>query len=265
MDLFKDYQTIRFARDGRILTVTLDLPDSLNAVNARLHTELSRLFDDIAADPDSDVVILTGAGKAFCAGGDINWMQEAVDHPARFEMTATEAKRILRSQLALEKPLICRMNGHAVGLGATLAVACDVVIAADTAVIADPHVSVGLVAGDGGAILWPQMVGFMRAREYLLTGDPIPAPVAAEMGLINRAVPRDKLDEDVTTLARRLAGGALKAQRWTKVAINTPLRSMVESLMEISIGYEVLSNLTDDHREGVAAFREKRAPVFTGN
>lgn len=264
VDFFKDYETITFSREGRILTITLNLPDTLNAVNAKLHTELSRVFLDANDDPDSDIVVLTGAGRAFCAGGDVDWMQDSIDNPEMFTLTGIEAKRIIFSQLDLEKPLICRMNGHAMGLGATIALSCDVVIAAEKAKIGDPHVSIGLVAGDGGAVLWPQLIGYLRAKEYLLTGDPIPAPEAARMGLINRAVPADQLDDDVYGLARRLAGGARKSIRWTKVVANLPLKQLAHSMMDASIGYETLSNISKDHQEAVSAFREKRKPAFTG-
>ena len=264
MAQFDDFETMTFAREGRILTITLNQPDSLNAVNARMHTELSRVFTLANDDPDSDIVVLTGAGRAFCAGGDLDWMQDAIDNPLSFQDTGVEAKQIIYSQLAMEKPLICRMNGHAIGLGASLALSSDIVIAADTARIGDPHVSVGLVAGDGGAILWPQMIGFLRAKEYLFTGDAIPAPEAVRMGLINRAVPPEELDEAVYGLARRLAGGATKAIRWTKVTTNLVLKNLVHASMDTGIAYEVLSNVTEDHQEAVTAFREKRKPVFKG-
>jgi len=265
LDRFSKYKRITFQREGRILTATLNIPDTLNAVNEELHTELSQVFIDLNDDPDSDVIVLTGAGRAFCAGGDIDWMQDAIDHPRKFERTAFEAKRIIFSQLDLEKPLICRMNGHAMGLGATIALTCDIVIANEKAKIGDPHVSVGLVAGDGGAILWPQMIGFLRAKEYLMTGDPIPAPEAARMGLINRAVPEDKLDEDVYGLARRLASGARNAIRWTKVTTNVALKQLAHSIMDTGVAYESMSNLSKDHQEAVNAFREKRKPNFTGD
>lgn len=264
MPLFDDYETLTFAREGRILTITMNLPDTLNAMNGPLHAEMSRVFTDANEDPDSDIVVLTGAGRAFSAGGDINWMQEAVDDPAAFKRTAVEAKRILFSQLDLEKPLIARINGHAMGLGASLALCCDVAIAAETAKIGDPHVAVGLVAGDGGALLWPQMVGYMRAREYLLTGDPIPAPEAAAMGLITRTVAPEELDAAVYGLARRLAAGATQAIRYTKVVTNLALKQVVHAHADAGFGYEILTNETRDHAEAVAAFREKRKPVFTG-
>ena len=136
----------------------------LNAIDGRLHTELSQVFTDAAADPDCDVVVLTGNGKAFCAGGDLDWMQSSIDRPAEFETIAAEAKAIIYSQLDLPKPLVCRLNGHATGLGATLAVCCDIAVAHTGAKIGDPHVKVGLVAGDGGALLWPQLMGYAKAR-----------------------------------------------------------------------------------------------------
>jgi enoyl-CoA hydratase len=262
--MFSDYEAITFSREGRILTVTLNRADTLNAVNAKLHAELARVFTDVQRDPESDVVVLTGAGRAFSAGGDVDWMQDAIDNPEAFQSIAVEAKQMIFSQLELEKPLICRMNGHAMGLGATIALACDIVIASDQAKIGDPHVLIGYSAGDGGAFLWPQLVGYLRAKEYLLTGDPIPAVEAARMGLINRAVPPQQLDDEVYNLARRLASGARKAIRWTKVSINLGLKQLAHMTMDSSLAYEALTNLSKDHQEAVAAFREKRTPNFTG-
>ncbi|HMM76206.1 MAG TPA: enoyl-CoA hydratase-related protein [Gammaproteobacteria bacterium] len=258
------YRHIEFRYDARILTVALNRPDALNAVNAGLHTELSRVFYDIAADPDSDVVVLTGKGKAFCAGGDIKWMQDAIDEQEMFERTAVEAKGIFFGQLEIEKPIVCRMNGHATGLGASLALCCDVVFASDQAKIGDPHVSVGLVAGDGGCVLWPQLLGYTRAKEYLLTGDLIPAPEAARLGLINHAVPLAELDTAAYGYAERLARGATKAIRWTKVTANLGLKALAHQIFDTGLGYEIQSNRTRDHQEAVNAFRERRAPQFTG-
>jgi enoyl-CoA hydratase/carnithine racemase len=224
MKSYDCYKAIAVTRRGRILTITLNRPEALNAVNAELHTELSDIFYDVQMDQDADVIVLTGAGRAFCAGGDINWMQSSIDQPAEFEHTATEAKRIIFGQLDLEKPLICRMNGHATGLGATLALFCDMVIATDRAKIGDPHVSVGLVAGDGGALIWPQLVGFSRAKQYLLTGDLLTTTEAERIGLINQVVPEDTLDTTVYGLADRLVKGATKAIRWAKVTTNLALK-----------------------------------------
>lgn len=261
---FDDYQTIAFERRGRVLVVRLNRPEQMNAVNARLHFELSQVFTDVQADKDSDVVLLTGNGRAFCAGGDINWMQASVDDPALFEATAREAKNIVYSQLDLEKPLICRLNGHATGLGASLALLSDIVVAHDKVKIGDPHVSVGLVAGDGGAIIWPQLVGYAKARKYLFTGDLLSATEAERIGLITEVVPETALDEASFGLADRIAAGATKSIRWTKITTNLALKQLFHNYFDAGIAYETLSNLSADHREAVAAFREKRAPRFTG-
>jgi enoyl-CoA hydratase len=258
------YNEIDVHLDGRIATVTLNRPQKLNAVNGALHTELAHIFIDLNEDADIEVIVLTGAGRAFSAGGDIDWMQDAIDRPADFEVTAREAKQIIFSLLDCEKPIIAKLNGHATGLGATIALFCDVIFASDTAKIGDPHVSVGFVAGDGGAVIWPQLIGYARAKEYLMTGDLIPAKQAAEMGLINYAVPAGELDARVAAFARRLAGGAVKAIKWTKMFVNIGLKQLAHSIMDACIAYETLSNRTEDHAEAVAAFRQGRKPKFVG-
>ena len=156
------------------------------------------------------------------------------------------------------------MNGAAAGLGATLALMCDVIIAADTAVIGDPHIKVGLVAGDGGAIIWPQLIGFARAKELLLTGDLLPAAEAARMGLINYAVPAAELDAKVDELAGKILGNPRWAVRWTKTVANMPLRELATRLLDPAMAYEILTNLTEDRREAVNAFIEKRPPNYSG-
>lgn len=261
---YAGYHTLRFDRRGRILTVTIDRPEALNAVNAAMHEDLARVFREVQDDPGSDVVVLTGAGRAFCAGGDVAWFQAMIDDPAAFRRLVPEAKKIVFDLLDLEKPIICRLNGAAAGLGATLALLCDVIVAADTAKIGDPHVRMGLVAGDGGAVIWPQLVGYARAKELLLTGDMLTAHEAERIGLINRVVPAAELDAAVSGLAEKLAGGATLAVRWTKTVVNIPLKELAHTLMDASLAYEMASNETADHQEAVTAFREKRTPRFTG-
>jgi enoyl-CoA hydratase len=191
-------------------------------------------------------------------------MQQSIDVSAEFEKTAREAKDIVYSQLDLEKPLICKLNGHATGLGASLALLCDIVIASDQAKIGDPHVSVGLVAGDGGALIWPQLVGYAKAKKYLLTGELMLAAEAERIGLVTDVVARAELDAAVDAMAQRLASGATKAIRWSKVTTNLPLRQLFHSYFDAGVAYECLSNLTADHAEAVRAFRERRPPIFTG-
>ena len=225
MKRYAHYRAIEAERRGRLLVLTLNRPDALNAVNAELHTELSRIFIDAREDPDCDVVMLTGAGRAFCAGGDLDWMQLSIDQPAMFDETAREAKAIVFGQLDLDKPLICRLNGHAVGLGASLALLCDVIIAADNAKIGDPHVSVGLVAGDGGALIWPQLIGYAKAKHYLFTGDLMTAAEAEKLGLITQVVAAADLDAMASAYAERLlepaAQGAAVDQGDRKPAVES--------------------------------------------
>lgn len=258
------YRFIRFARRGRVLTASFNRPEAMNAVHGGLHAELARVFVDLQADGGSDVLVLTGDGPAFCAGGDLNWLESAIEDPALFERTAIEGKAILFSQLELTKPIIAKVKGPAIGLGATLALFCDVVIAGESARIADPHVSVGLVAGDGGAIIWPQLVGYTRAREYLFTGDALSATEAERIGLINKVVPDEDLDAAVDVFADRLAAGALKAISWTKIAVNLPLKKLAHEIFDTGVAYEMLSNRTADHREAVSAFKQRRKPAFVG-
>lgn len=260
-----DFKTIDISVQDRIATVTLNRPEALNAVGSEMHTELKHLFRVLADDPDSDIVILTGAGKAFCAGGDLQWLQAMVDEPARFHAIMEEAKQIVFSMLELPKPMICRMNGDAVGLGATLALGCDVIVATDAARFGDPHVRVGLVAGDGAAVILPHVVGYMRAKELLLTGDLIEAEEGHRMGLINHVVPAEELDEKVAAIAKRLVRGPRQAIRYTKLAMNVGLRRFAQEQMDMLMAYEALSNQSDDHAEAVAAMREKRKPQFTGS
>lgn len=260
---YSNYEALRIERKDRLLTVTLTNPPK-NSWSQTMHRELSNVFYDIQMDSDIDVIILTGAGDTFSAGGDIPLMQTRIDDPELMVRKNLEMKRIVYSLVELEKPIICRVNGDAVGGGATLALLCDIVIAVDTARFGDPHVKMGYVTGDGAAILWPQMVGYTRAKEYLLTGKLMPARDAEKYNLINYAVPVAQLDERVAEFANRLLQGAPKAIRGSKVSINMPLRALAHSFMDTALAYQTLTNDSTDHQEAVNAFREKRKPRFTG-
>ena len=261
---FSRYQAIVFKRDGRVLHATLNRPETLNAIDGVLEEELATLFDAVARDELTSVLVLTGAGRAFSAGGDIEQMQKVIDEPDLFRKGMAAGKRLIFSILDCPKPIIAKVNGPAIGLGATIALFCDLIIAADSAKIADPHVRVGFVAGDGGAAIWPQLIGYARAKEYLLTGDSLTGEQAAQIGLINRAVAAEELDRTVDELAQRLAAGAARAIQGTKLSINIGLKQVVSSILDASLAYEALSNLSKDHQEAVNAFREKRPPRFTG-
>lgn len=260
--LVPGYETIQLSRRGRRLTIAMNRPDNLNAVNLRLHQELAEVFVFAAADEHSDVVVLTGNGRAFSAGGDMEHLRNNAANPELFDEEMRLAKRIVFAMLDLDKPLVCRLNGHAVGLGATMALYCDMIFAAEAAKIGDPHVAVGLVAGDGGAAIWPQRVGLCRAKEYLLTGELLTAPKAVEIGLINHCVPLAELDTMVDDYCNRLLAGAQKAIRYTKVILNQELKRVTHAVLDTGLAYEALTIHSADHREAVQAILEKREPQF---
>jgi len=259
---YSGYHYLSAERKDRVLTVSFNRPESLNAINAELHTELSRIFADIARDQDTEVVLLTGKGRAFCAGGDLKWFQSM--SPQQLDALFIEARKIIIDLLEVEQPIIAAVNGPATGLGATLALFSDVIIAAENAKIGDPHVRVGVVAGDGGAVIWPWLVGAARAKEFLMTGDLLTAQEAERIGLINRVVPQDKLMSTAMELATRLANGPTKAIRWTKVSVNKILRDTANLVLDTSLALEKHCFYTEDHKEAVRAFVEKREPKFTG-
>ncbi len=259
-----DFSRFSFEREGRVLTAAFDSGHPVNGVDAAMHVELATLFTDLQRDADSDIVILTGKGRAFCAGGDFDWFAEQIADPAQFRAMAWDAKRIVTSLLDMEKPILCRLNGAAAGLGATIALLCDIIVADENAVIGDPHVKVGLVAGDGGAIIWPQLIGFAKAKELLMTGDMLSAREAVDLGLINYAVPADALDAKVAEIVGKLQGNPKWAVRWTKTVANIPLRTLAAQMMDASLGYETVSNTLKDRAEAVKAFQEKRAPKLSG-
>nr|WP_295469341.1 enoyl-CoA hydratase-related protein [Mesorhizobium sp.] len=255
------FETVDVEKNGAILTIRLNRPERLNAFNPRMSHELPEAIRAAGRMTDVRAIVLTGAGRAFSAGGD---MSEIKDTPGSFAEEAAPARDLVFGLLDCEKPIICRMNGDAIGLGATVALLCDVVVATDTARIADPHVRMGLVAGDGGALIWPQLVGPMVAKYYLLTGDMLPAPEAQAHGLITRSVPAEMLDVEVDKIARKLVVGAPLAVRWTKRAINASLQSMGKLQFDLSLAYEGITLLSRDHAEAKQAFLSKRKPEFDG-
>jgi len=256
--------TIAMAREERLLRITLNRPEAMNAVNLQLHDDLAEALWFAQGDPGSDLVLLTGAGRAFSAGGDLDHIEHNARNPHLFDHEARVAKRIVSTLLDIDKPVVCRMNGHAVGLGATLALLCDVIFAAEGAKIGDPHVGLGLVAGDGGAVIWAQRIGLTRAKEYLLTGELLTVARAAEIGLINHCVPAEELDARVDAFCAKLLAGAMVAIRATKVLTNLELKRLAAALMDAGIAYESVSVRSADHIEGIAALKEKRPPRFSG-
>lgn len=235
-----------------VLTVTLRNGQRRNAITAAMDAELQHIFTDGWTCHEVKVIVLTGDGDAFCAGADLTELPD--DSDTALGRLSGGAKRIFYSMLDCEKPLIAKVRGPAYGLGANLALACDIVIASEDARFADSHVRVGLAPGDGGAALWPLLVGFARAKELLLTGRPITAARAAEIGLIAQVVPGAELDAAVTALSDELAALPPLAVAYTKSAINTMLRQMLGGAFESALAYDLLTLRTDAHRAAAARF-----------
>lgn len=257
---FENYDFIRFDREGRILTMTLNRPEKLNAVNGQMHSELVRAFMEVQSDLESDVLIVTGAGRGFCSGGDVSGMTSPAGtnvqrRPAEVQ---DEGRRLIEALMWVEKPIVAMVNGPATGLGATLALFCDIVVASKAAVIGDTHVSVGLVAGDGGAVMWPLLVGPARAKEYLMTGTLLKAEEAERIGLVNHVVDPDSLRATTLGIAQTLARMPQYALRATKVSINRHIRRAMFETLDVSLAYETLSMSTEEHHRAASAFVGRR-------
>ena len=265
---YSRYKWIKIEKDNKLITLTLNRPDSLNAIIPEMHHELETIWVDVSEDNEVNAILLTGAGRAFCAGADVKGMgagRQTGYRKGPFPMNATEARRIIANMLDVEQPIVAAINGAAVGLGCSLALLCDITVADETARLADTHVKVGLVAGDGGAIIWPLLIGPSRAKEFLMTGNFISGAEAAKIGLVNYALPKDQVMPKARELARQLADGPTWAIRWTKLAVNKTIKSLANMNDDAALAYETLTMMTQDHKEASAAFVEKRAPKFTGN
>ena len=247
-------------RSDGIALATLNRPERLNAVNGTMHHELSTLTRDADADPDVRVLVVTGAGRAFCAGGDFG----PQSGPGGPPITMVEARMIVDHLLECTKPVISAVNGYAMGLGANFALLADVVYAARSAVFADTHVRMGIGAGDGGQVIWPLLMGVNRAKYYLMTGDRLTAEEAERLGLVNFVVDDDAVVTEAMAFAGRLASGPAKAISASTVPINNYIRMISNLVLPLSLSMEEHSMRSEDHREAVKAFQEKRDPKFTG-
>lgn len=245
------------AADGPIRIITLNRPDALNGVNRPLHQALARVWDHIAADNDARAVVLTGQGSTFSAGGDFGYMQENIDDADLRAETIDEARAIVTGMVRCPLPVIAAVNGPAVGLGCSLAVLSDLVLMADTAFLADPHLRIGLVPGDGGMV-WPALTGLSRAKEFLFLGERISAHQAVELGLASRVIAADKLMPEAIGLARRLAKMPGAALQSTKRALNAYLEAQLSGAFERAFAGELESLHSAEHRDSVAAARQRQ-------
>jgi enoyl-CoA hydratase len=257
-------EAIRLEREADVLVATLDHPRSdMNAIDELLHGELAELFRTLKREDAARAVLLTGSKRAFSAGGDLSWLAslrtiERIDHLRR------DGKQMIWDLLDVELPIVAALNGSAAGLGASIALLCDVIVMADSAVIVDPHVSVGLVAGDGGAAIWPLLVGPARAKQYLLTGDPVAADEAERVGLVNEVVPAAEVAARGRWWAQRLAAGPPLAVRGTKQAVNAQVKRALLESFDVSTALETTAFLSTDHEEALRARAENRPPRFRG-
>ncbi|MDO9437593.1 enoyl-CoA hydratase/isomerase family protein [Hydrogenophaga sp.] len=261
------YQALKLHLDDGILTVTLENPAKRNALTPEMSAELTLVWEDIWRDPQVKVVVLTGHGSDFCSGFDVGKLHERAtgERPAApVNATTRTAKKHLYGILECEKPVLAKVRGVAYGIGVTMALACDMVFAAPGARFCDPHVKAGMVAGDGGVMLWPLLVGMHRAKEFLMTGEPVDAAAAAQMGLINHCVADDELDARVLAMARKLRDLPPHAVAYTKSSLNTAMKQMGGAAFETSLAYELYTMGTEDFTEATAAFVQKRPPRFHG-
>jgi enoyl-CoA hydratase len=266
-----DYRTLETERDGKLLVVSLNRPDRLNAVGDGMLDELVQLWRDIRQDNTVGAVLLRGNGRSFCVGGDVSDMESVAsgkptpaDIAPRMVNILRESKALLTEMLEVEQPIVCAVQGHAIGLGATIALFADIVLATPSTKFADPHVKVGLVAGDGGGVIWPLLMSINTAKYYLLTGDSISGDRALALGLVQELVPAEQLDERARDLAGDLANGASLALRFTKTSVNKILRERVNLLLDTSLILEAGTMFSVDHAEAARAFTAKRTPTFTG-
>lgn len=247
--------------DGDVFRIAFDQPEHRNAVNPSMDEKLTDVFRE-ASESEARVVVLTGNGDTFSAGGDVTYMEECVENPQQFEDAVLQGDRILRSLVDVDQPTVARINGDAIGLGATLALFCDVSIATEDARIGDPHVDIGLVTGDGGAVIWPLLVGLNQAKEFLMTGDLLTGKEAADIGLVNRAVPPEELDDEVEEVVDTFARKPQRALQLTKTALNQWLEFGLDLTIQESLAFEAISQRHEDHAEAVDAFIQGRQPDF---
>ena len=260
---YADFQFIRFDRhpDG-VLLVTLNRPEVMNAVNARMHWELTKIWGVVGEDPLTKVVVVTGAGdRAFSAGGDLSHVEEMIGNPQEVAVVMKEARDIVYNILDCDKPIISAINGTAVGAGLAVALLADVSVMAEDARFTDGHVKLGVAAGDHAAIIWPLLCGITKAKYYLMTADFINGKEAERLGLVTFCAPRDEVLAKALANAASLAKGSQTAIQATKKSLNNWMR-MAGPIFDNSLALEMMGFLGGDVREGLAAVREKRPPQF---
>jgi enoyl-CoA hydratase/carnithine racemase len=243
--------------DGPVRVITMNNPDMRNAFIDPLHEAMRNIWYQISRDRGARAVVLTGAGSAFCAGGNVPGFIRDYDDPEHRRQSLRDAQRLVDEMLRFHLPVVAAVNGPAVGLGASVAVTCDIVLIAESTYIADTHVNIGLTAGDGGAATWPLLIGMLRAKEYLLTGERIPAALAVEFGLANRVVADDQLMPEALALAHKLSALPPQSLQETKRALNVHLQQAVASVLPFALSAEAESFATPEIKATIEKFSKK--------
>lgn len=259
---YESYEHLRFDRqDNGVLLITIDRPERLNATDERLHWELSHVWLDVSDDPDTRVAVITGAGKAFSAGGDLEMIDRQAGDFGQIAGVMKEAADIVYNIVNCDKPVISAINGVAVGAGLAVALMSDISIIAEDARITDGHLRLGVGAGDHAAIVWPILCGMAKAKYYLLTAEFIDGREAERIGLVSLCRPREEVLPKALEVADKLGTGPQWALRWTKRSLNHWIRTATP-IFESSLAFEMLNFFDADVIEGAKAIREKRPPVF---
>jgi enoyl-CoA hydratase len=258
---YSSYQHLVVDKQDGIALITMNRPEVYNATNGRLHYELGRIWLDIGTDAEVRVAVITGAGKAFSAGGDLDLIEEFLGNAAAISNTMKEASDLVYNIINLDKPVISAINGVAVGAGLAVALLADISIASEEARFTDGHIRLGVGAGDHAVIIWPLLCGMARAKRYLLTADFLDAKEAERIGLVSMVVGHEQLMPTAMEFARKLATGPQPAIRATKRALNQWLR-LLGPAFDYSLATEMLGFFGPDVLEGLKALREKRQPNF---
>lgn len=248
-------------RDNGVALATLNRPERLNAVNGRMHTELANIAREADSDDEVKVLVLTGAGRAFCAGGDFGPDSDVMGGGRR---TMKEPLEIVNLMLDCSIPIVSAVKGYAMGLGATVALLADVVVAGQSTAFADTHVKMGVGAGDGGQVIWPLLMGVNRAKWFLMTGERVTGEALHEMGLVNFLVEDDQIMKKALECADQLAAGPAKAITASKVPINHYIKMISNLVLPLSLTMEGETFHSKDAKEAQRAFVEKREPNFSG-
>lgn len=264
-DPYTEYDRLRVERrDHGVLLITLDNPGKLNATDASMHAQLARVFRTVDDDESVRAVVVTGAGTAFSAGGDLDWIAEQVgDYPQTMRVMR-EAGDIVRTMIDCDTPIVSAINGVAVGAGLAVALMADISIIDEATRLTDGHIRLGVAAGDHAVAIWPLLCGMAKAKYYLLTADFLDGREAERIGLVSKAVPADEVLPTALAVADKLARGPRDATRFTKRALNHWLRQSLPAF-EASLAYEMLNFLGPDAAEGLSALQERRPPDFTGS